>query len=167
MSAWEAAASDLVKITKSIMNIVNCLTAVGGSMPERAKRMLESLAALWAEKRGENRLPRRADLPVSELKPWLGSLALFEFRPEAGLVFRLCGTGLLPRFGGEMTGKPLESLAPEMAAALRREVEAAIREGRPRHVRAMVGSQVFHELYLPLDGEDGELVLFASYGEAE
>ena len=138
-------------------------------MPERANRMLAALAALWEEKRGEAAFPMRADLSVSELKPWLGSLALFEFRPEAGLVFRLCGTGLMLRFGGEMTGKPLEALEPQMAAVLRREAEACIREGLPRRARIVMGSRVFHELYLPLagGGAGDALVLFASYGEAE
>jgi hypothetical protein len=142
-------------------------------MADRANQKLQALAALWEERRAGDRLPIRADLPVSVLRPWLGSLALFELRPRIGPIFRLCGTGLHARFGGEMTGKPITDLDPGVAEPLRMEVEAAAAGRRPhrsRHV-AQAGERrhVFHELYLPLagSGEDVELVLFASYGEAK
>ena len=118
-------------------------------------------------------MPARADLPVSVLRPWLGSLALFELWPRIGPVFRLCGTGLHARFGGEMTGKPITELEPGVAEPLRKELESTVAGRKPRRSRhvcqAAEQRQVFHELYLPLsaNGEDIELVLFASYGEGK
>ena len=142
-------------------------------MAERANQKLQALAALWEERRLGSRLPARADLPVSILKPWLGSLALFELWPRIGPVFRLCGTGLHARFGGEMTGKPITEMEPAMAQHLRKELESAVAGRKPRRSRHVCQAgdqrQIFHELYLPLsaNGEDIELVLFASYGEAK
>ena len=142
-------------------------------MAERANQKLQALVALWEGRRTGDQLPARADLPVSVLRPWLGSLALFELRPRTGPVFRLCGTGLHTRFGGEMTGKPITDLEPGVAEPLRKELESVVAGRKPRRSRhvskAAERSLVFHELYLPLagNGEDAELVLFASYGEGE
>jgi hypothetical protein len=135
-------------------------------MPDRASQMLQALVALWEEKRKGTSLPARADLPVSALRPWLGSLAIFEFREDIGPVFRLCGTGLYNRFGGEVTGKPVCELEPAMADRVRQQLEAAIRAGKPHYAQHEAGAAVFRELYLPLSGqgEGDELVLFASYG---
>ena len=142
-------------------------------MADRANQKLQALVALWEGQRTGDQLPARADLPVSALRPWLGSLALFEFRPRTGPVFRLCGTGLYARFGGEMTGKPITDLEPALAEPLRKELDSAVAGRKPRRSRhvSQTGERflVFHELYLPLtgDGEDAELVLFASYGEGK
>ena len=142
-------------------------------MAERANQKLQALLALWEERRPGDRLPARADLPVSILRPWLGSLALFELRPRIGPVFRLCGTALHARFGGEMTGKPITDLEPGVAELLRKELESVVAGRKPRRSRhvskAEERPQIFHELYLPLagNGEDAELVLFASYGEGK
>jgi hypothetical protein len=142
-------------------------------MAERANQKLQALVAFWEGRRAGDQLPARADLPVSDLRPWLGSLALFELRPRITPVFRLCGTGLYARFGGEMTGKPITAMEPGMAEFLRKELESVVAGRKPRRSRhvAEVGQrpQVFHELYLPLasNGDDPELVLFASYGEGK
>jgi hypothetical protein len=72
-----------------------------------------------------------------------------------------------------MTGKPITDLEPGVADPLRKELESAAAERKPRRSRhvsqAGERSQVFHELYLPLagNGEEAELVLFASYGEGK
>jgi hypothetical protein len=173
MGTPELAAIYLVKITKSVSVPFQPFAACGGRMAERANQKLQALAALWEERRPGDRLPARADLPVSVLRPWLGNLALFELRHRTGPVFRLCGTALHARFGGEMTGKPITDLEPEEAEPLRKELESAAAGRKPRRSRHVseVGQrpQVFHELYLPLAGssEEAELVLFASYGEGK
>lgn len=136
-------------------------------MPVKASQMLQALTALWEEKRMGKSLPARADLPVLALRPWLGSLAIFEFRPGVGPVFRLCGTGLYGRFGGEVTGKAVSELEPAIAHSVRQELESAIGGGKPRYSQHKSGTSVFYEVYLPLagNGEGTELVLFASYAE--
>jgi hypothetical protein len=74
MGTREPAAIYLVKITT--------FAACGGRMAEQANQKLQALVALWEGRRTGDQLPARADLPVSVLRPWLGSLALFELRPE-------------------------------------------------------------------------------------
>ena len=64
---------------------------------------LASLRALWDAKRQERAMPSRDDFGIHELKPWLGHLALVDVAGER--TFRLCGTNLSARFGGDMTGK--------------------------------------------------------------
>lgn len=173
MGTREPAAIYLVKITKSVSMPSQPYAACGGGMAERANQKLQALVALWEGRRTGDRLPARADLPVPALRPWLGSLALFELRPQTGPIFRLCGTSLHTRFGGEMTGKPITDLEPNVAEPLRKELESVVAGRKPRRSRhvskAAERSLVFHELYLPLagNGEDAELVLFASYGEGE
>jgi hypothetical protein len=141
-------------------------------MAERANQKLQALAALWEERRNGSGLPIRADLPPSLLRPWLGCLAIFELRPGTVPVFRLCGTSLHARFGGEMTGKPITDLQPDMADPLRKELEFVIARRKPRRTRHIsrggLQLKVFEELFLPLADDRGgsSFVLFASYSEA-
>lgn len=139
-------------------------------MPEKANQQLHALVALWEERRGSRTVPTRDDLPVKDLRPWLGSLALFEFPSASSPVFRLCGTSLHRRFGGEMTGKPVAALPPDIAEGLSKQLEKARAEKKPRQTRYSLPQQpptTFHEVYLPLAGSarSGDLVLFASYAE--
>jgi hypothetical protein len=56
------------------------------TMSACANRHLKSLERLWEERRADRPLPSRAELDVSVLRPWLGSLALFEFQSDRGPV---------------------------------------------------------------------------------
>ena len=140
-------------------------------MAEKANQKLQALLGLWQSQMRGTSIPKREVLPVSALKPWLGSLALFQLDPSAGPIFRLCGTGLHARFGGEMTGKLVSQLPAEAAEALQKELDAVISSRRPRRSRHISGdghqSCTYHELYLPLADKDEkvELVLFASFRE--
>jgi hypothetical protein len=108
---------------------------------------------------------------VSALRPWLGNLALIDLTGEPH--FRICGTSLHVRFGGEMTGKALDALNEAHGPVeLRSCIEKARRTLRPvsatHRVSANHEPTVFHELYLPL-GTDGivpDTVLLVSYAEA-
>lgn len=172
MDAREPAAIYLVKITKSVSIAVQSFAACSSEMAERANQKLQALAALWEERRNGSGLPIRADLPPSLLRPWLGCLAIFELRPEKDPIFRLCGTSLHARFGGEMTGRPITDLQPDMAEPLRKELEFVIARRKPRRTRHIsrggLQLKMFEELFLPLadDRGDGNFVLFASYSEA-
>ena len=138
-------------------------------MPEGVKSHLEALETLWQERRGGRHLPTRKDLGVAALKPWLGSLALFECHPAHGALFRICGTSLHERFGGELTGLPVSALEPKMAADLEEFLAKALATRRPQRREYVIQRQSsvvkFRELFLPLAGFDGDprLVLFASY----
>ncbi len=162
-------------------NVGNLQTDCGGtpSRPamaitadmEKANGKLQSLLALWQEKRGARPMPSRSDLPVTALRPWLGNLALIDL---TGTVpyFRLCGTGLRTRFGGEMTGQKLDAVQDAHGRnELRRCIEQSRQTLKPapmvHEVRADNGKTVFHELCLPLgrDAKQPDTVLFASYAE--
>jgi hypothetical protein len=138
---------------------------------ERAKSKLEDLFMLWHEKRGGRPMPSRGDLPVSVLRPWLGNLALVDLT-GAIPYFRLCGTGLHARFGGEMTGQKLDAIDDRHGRkALRQAIETVRKNPGPAQQSYTVprpgGVLTFHELYVPLafDGEHADTVLFASYAE--
>jgi hypothetical protein len=138
---------------------------------ERAQVKLQSLLALWQEKRGDRLIPSRADMPVSALRPWLGNLALIDLT-GAEPYFRLCGTSLHGRFGGEMTG---QKVAKVENAFGRRELLACIDKARRTLHPAPAAHQVsaghnrttFHELCLPLghDGKNADTMLLVCYGE--
>lgn len=138
---------------------------------QKANQKLEALLALWHEKRGARPMPSRTDLPVSVLRPWLGNLALIDLAGSA-LYFRLCGTGLYSRFGGEMTRRKLDALEDQHGQqALREAIHEVRRTGKPRRAIYVAESSQektrFHELYVPLaqDGATADMLLFASYAE--
>jgi hypothetical protein len=138
---------------------------------EKANKKLQDLIALWQEKRGGKALPSRGDLPVSILRPWLGNLALIDLTGDAP-YFRLCGTSLHARFGGEMTGQKLEAVTD---AHSRQELVSCIEKAKctlnpaPAVHQAGVGRNrtIFHELCLPLgyDGKTADTMLLACYAE--
>ncbi len=130
---------------------------------------LVALQALWERKRGNRAMPSRADLDVTELKPWLGNLALIDLVGTDGATFRLCGINLRPRFGGDVTGRDLKTLSDDIGATIRpcvfriQETKTATSD---RHIRTINGKQVtFDDLAAPLsdDGVHVKTVLFASY----
>jgi hypothetical protein len=129
---------------------------------------LAALRALWDQKRGERAMPCRGDLSVADLRPWLGNLALIDLG-STGDTFRLCGTNLFPRFGGDVTGLRVVDLRGEGGRAIRDCVARLRAERVPHlesHTQIIHGEQVtFNELALPLSNGDAELkvVLVASY----
>jgi hypothetical protein len=71
----------------------------------------------WRSRRDGHAIPAYGDLPVRELKPWLGHLALIDPMKNGDFRIRLGGTELIPRFGRESTGLTI------------RELDRSIREG--------------------------------------
>ncbi len=162
-------AIDLVKITKSVSRPDLDFTSLQRLLVDLANQKLAALKALWERKRGERAMPSRVDLDFSELKTWLGHLALIDLSATDGGVFRLCGTNLSSRFGGEVTGFELQSLPNDIGESIRSCV-ARVRETRAplgdRHARMIDGSKVtFEEIVFPLsdDGVVVKTVLFACY----
>ena len=138
---------------------------------DRAQEKLDSLLALWNEKRGKRAMPSRSDLAVSALKPWLGHLAILDLNNGKGATFRLCGTNLRDRFGGEMTGRQVEALEDGIAGQLRHAIKSfseACEPIRTKH-RDKIKEipTIYHELCLPLadNGRQIDCILFASYAE--
>lgn len=130
---------------------------------------LEQLLSYWLQKCAGRPMPAREDLPVQELRPWLGQLALIEIRGEADFHIRLCGTNLIRRFGREATGLSVNELATDIAQQLRAVLKAAQRARAPivavSHVQLGRTLVSHSEVALPLSGGGGGIasVLLGSY----
>ncbi|MDY0872315.1 PAS domain-containing protein [Dongia rigui] len=75
----------------------------------------------WDEKRGQRRMPRRADLDPADLTPYLPSILLVDVVADERLyVYRLVGTREVTMRGNDPTGKPvMENTFLDRAQALR------------------------------------------------
>jgi hypothetical protein len=126
---------------------------------------LKKLLAFWSGKCGDRAMPARDDLPVRELKPWLGHLAIIESAPGT-FRFRLCGTDLIARFGREMTGLTLAQIAPDSQKALAAMLDLAIAKQAPVVAAITLRYEgrrtLWSELMLPLAGAPAPF-LFSSY----
>jgi hypothetical protein len=113
-------------------------------------------------------MPCRGDLSVVDLRPWLGHLALIDL-DSTGDTFRLCGTNLFARFGGDVTGFRVADLRGEGGRVIRDCIARIRAETVPdveNHTQLIHGEEVtFNELALPLSNSGAELkvVLVASY----
>jgi hypothetical protein len=117
---------------------------------------LTALFALWSAKCGTAICPARDRFTVAELRPWLGHLALLEQR-DGDVLFRVCGTELIARFGCEATGRMLASLCAPHAGL--RAAHAQARETFtpvPAITVMMAGDEpvTWSEIVLPLS-DDG------------
>ncbi|MEJ1967069.1 MAG: PAS domain-containing protein [Rhizomicrobium sp.] len=136
---------------------------------EKANQKFRALLALWNEKRGTRQMPARGDLDVSALKPWLGNLALIDVGKDGQAKFRLCGTNLHARFGGEMTRRSVSALDVHIGGELQNSIFEVCQSHAPkelRHDRVIEGTVTsFRELCLPLsdDGQSVHMLLLASY----
>ncbi len=136
---------------------------------QTANHKLLDLLRLWNDTRGGRPMPSRTALSVTVLKPWLGHLALIDVSGNGTAVFRLCGTNLRVRFGGEMTGRDVTSLDPEIGQSFRDCLLRACRTGNPAEAthERIIGRipTAFSELCLPLseDAVHVHTLLFASY----
>lgn len=136
---------------------------------DSANHQLLALESFWERKRGQRSMPSRLDLAVSELKPWLGNLALIDLNEVGDGTFRLCGTNLSTRFGIDATGCRVVALSDDLVATILSFI-ARVREAKTpvRNVygRMVHGIQVtFDDLALPLsnDGTVIATLLIASY----
>jgi hypothetical protein len=116
---------------------------------------LKALLKFWAAKRGDRAMPRRTDLPVYDLKPWFGYLAILE--PVPGTFrFRLGGTELIGRFGREVTGLTLAGIAPDLRKALTGQLDLATAKQAPVAAATVLRFEgrrtLWSELALPLAG---------------
>ncbi|HEX3808374.1 MAG TPA: PAS domain-containing protein [Rhizomicrobium sp.] len=130
---------------------------------------LKLLFEYWNAKRGTQPLPARLGLPVAELKPWIGQLAILEPSGTRDFRFRLCGTGLIRRFGREATGAGVHELAGDvretLQAPLRHVLSARVPViARPR-IHVGEKSEIYSELLLPLSdgGESVTTILLGAY----
>lgn len=139
------------------------------ALPDGLPLKLEKLVTLWRAKCVNGRLPSRDDFTPRDLKPWLGNLALLELVPAGGYRFRVCGTGLIPRFGCDATGKVIEDLAGKLRMDLQNRLERSSALQTPVIARLQIPLAQkwtdYSEVILPLanDGAQVSMLLLAAY----
>jgi hypothetical protein len=136
---------------------------------EKTNQRLLALKSLWEKKCSGREMPARSEFDARTLKPWLGNLALIDIDQERQARFRLCGTNLHGRFGGEFTNRAVEELEPTIKASVKNYIDEVARTRTPRggrHVQIIDGiATTFLELGLPLSDSAFavETILFASF----
>ncbi len=117
---------------------------------------------LWSRKRGERRMPERADLDATELRPWLGNLHLLEV-VDGGCDFKylVYGTQIARYYNVEMTGKLVSTWPAIMRNAAFETYTRVIRDRCPYLVsqNEWAPDRLFanHRIVLPLS-RDGHAV---------
>ena len=140
----------------------------GRTLPTTLPSELQSLLALWFVRRGANKVPDWRDMPLRDLEPWFDHMARVELLGYGDLRFfnfRLCGAGLVRRFGRDVSGLSLSDLDDTLAAGLRPTLERACGTGQPALGSACAPSgERYCDLALPLrDVDITVLLLLTSY----
>ncbi len=137
-------------------------------MPVISNPKLRRLYDYWSTKRGDRRLPSRADLDPVEMAFIIGNVILIDVLEGTPPQFRirLHGTNLAERVGYELTGKMLDDMpAPGFRELSRRTFAKAVRTREPVHSlnERVMDDQVhrYEVLVLPLsaDGERIDMLL--------
>jgi len=123
---------------------------------------LLSLLAFWEGKRGGRCMPRRSDIDVLELAPWLGNLILLEVVGSGeDFIYRVYGTNLVRIIQHDLTNKSTTDLKSEARRAVVAEFAEVTASGQPLYVRqrrtVMKGQLMLSKLVVPLS-ENGEQV---------
>lgn len=139
------------------------------ALPDGLPLKLEKFVAVWLARCVDGCLPSRDDFTPRDLKPWLSNLALLERVPAGGYRFRVCGTGLIPRFGCDATGKIIEELAGELRVDLQNRLDRSSTLQTPVIARFQIPLALkwadYLEVILPLanDGAQVGMLLLAAY----
>lgn len=134
---------------------------------------LAFLRDYWEKKRGDRRMPSRADIRPSELKEHLAWVIMADVL-EGGEDFRyrLIGTLVTEYFITEATGMKVselfQKLGPAVTHAVLAVMRTAARERTPIHAFGdadafAMGYEAFDAIFLPLsdDGETANVILHA------
>ena len=133
-----------------------------------ASAKLHALLTFWNKQRRNRPLPSRLDFTPMDLRPWIGNITLVDIRINDGAVFRLCGTNLFSRFGGERTGQRVAELDEDTGASFRFAIQLVLNTRRPFlavHDGKGNRRRQFLELCMPLSDTGLHIgtLMFASY----
>ena len=126
---------------------------------------LQRLYGYWSTKKGQRKMPSRADIDVLDLRYVLGNIMLVDVIEGSPPRFRirLHGSNLSERAGYELTGKMLDELPEsEFRQQVRERWTEVATTGEPRHCDRnlhVFDSRSYHyeSIVLPLSA-DGETV---------
>jgi hypothetical protein len=125
---------------------------------------LQQLFDYWAAKRGERKMPSRADIDPLELSFIIGNLILVDVivGNPLGFRIRLHGTNLTERVGYELTGKTLDELPQaEFRELSRLSFTKVATTGEPlqaRRDRILDGrSRRYETIIVPLSADDSRV----------
>jgi len=124
-------------------------------MPDR----LASLYRYWNLKRGQDPMPRRADIDPLDLRDVLGWISLVEIRgTPPQFVYRLVGSQLGYRRGGPKERRPLDEVRPaEYRALVERQFRHVAETGQPTLCENTItfreGRFTYRRLALPLGAD--------------
>ncbi len=131
---------------------------------------LIALLKLWEEKRRGRPMPARADLSVTELRPWLGNLHLLDvLQDPLRFVYAVYGTNVAPPRDRDMTGRSIDEFPGPLRDLLKPGYVEVIAVKRPlyrTHTYQTAERFVKRErLILPLsdNGTDVNRILTANY----
>lgn len=122
----------------------------------------------WQRKRGQRRMPARADIDPLELKPVLGRLLLIDVHREPlDFRYRLAGTKTYDIFGHDLTGWSVREVRPkEWADAVWASLMQLVETGEPQYVELQFETasrhfRAYRVMRLPLgsNGHDVDQVL--------
>jgi hypothetical protein len=134
------------------------------SFPDPIPTALEPLYRYWDKKRGDRRMPRRADIDPSELVPFLPALMIVDVvADDRRYVYRLVGTREVDARGRDPTGRPVgEAFMGASREGVLRNYDRVKLTGRPHIDTGTVVTTKdrlddSHVIFLPLS-EDGQTV---------
>jgi hypothetical protein len=125
---------------------------------------LQQLFHYWASKRGERKMPSRAEIDPLDLSFIIGNVILIDVFGDDPRRFRirLHGTNLTERVGYDLTGKMLDEMPDaEFRDMSRLSFTKVSRTGKPlqaRRDRVLDGkSRRYETIILPLSGDDARV----------
>jgi hypothetical protein len=126
-----------------------------GETVEELHPFVAGLLDLWRSKCPPGRVPRRTDLDVFTLQPWLGWLTVYEELDDgADFLVRLDGSNIVALTGDEWTGRRMSELDLGYAAPVLEALRRAVRERQPVvdhfYSPAVKDFLTFHRVTLPI-----------------
>ena len=128
--------------------------------------VLRAIKAYWDEKRGQRRMPARADIQPAEIKSLLPQVLLVDVLPGGDdFRYRLLGTKLRPYFPSEATGQTMRATLSPFGTQTLDAMLAAYREVADSRIPLRINgtgeifarpSKFFEAILMPL-GEVDEI----------
>lgn len=102
------------------------------TLPEQGFEDIASLIAFWHERRGNERVPSRAEFNPFGLRQWLGHVDIYEFLPKAqDFLIRLNGSNVVELTGEDWTGRMISEVDRRFHTTLHSDLLVCLQEQGP------------------------------------